>query len=198
MRSLHTEIRFRGAAFVALRIKSRWHADGAERSLDEIASALGFIAWRIAKEKAINLHGQDFVYESDEQRFAVITEYLIFQLQIVDRLAVLRLQLDDTDRQRLIAKHIAGHLQDNSVDIFGPGDYVGPFVARLNERGGEYAEFNYTADGPSYPFMRHCGYEIQQVMGDSQENRWVIDQVMDRDGIEIDREIRRAVANLFE
>ena len=35
-------------------------------------------------------------------------------------------------------------------------------------------------------------------MGESQENRWVIDQVMDRDGIEIDREIRRAVSNLFE
>jgi hypothetical protein len=46
--------------------------------------------------------------------------------------------------------------------------------------------------------MRHLGYEIQQIMGESQENRWVIDQVMDRDGVEIDREIRRAVSNLFE
>ena len=35
-------------------------------------------------------------------------------------------------------------------------------------------------------------------MGDSQENRWVIDQVMDKDGIEINREIKRAVQNLFE
>ena len=48
------------------------------------------------------------------------------------------------------------------------------------------------------PFMRHLGFEIQQIMGDSQENRWVIDQVMDKDGIEINREIRRAVQNLFE
>jgi hypothetical protein len=68
----------------------------------------------------------------------------------------------------------------------------------MNRRGAEYAEFNYTKDGPSYPFMRHLGYEIQQIMGESQENRWVIDQVMDRDGVEIDREIRRAVGNLFE
>jgi hypothetical protein len=45
--------------------------------------------------------------------------------------------------------------------------------------------------------MRHLGYEIQQIMGESQENRWVIDQVMDKDGIEIDREIRRSIANLF-
>ena len=46
--------------------------------------------------------------------------------------------------------------------------------------------------------MRHLGYEMQQVMGESQENRWVIDQVMDKDGLEIDREIRRALDNLFE
>jgi hypothetical protein len=190
-----------GETVVALRIKSHWHDDGTERSLDEIAGALAFISWRIAKDKAINLHGQDFVYESDRQRFAVITEYLIFQLQIIDRLAVIELQLADADRRRLIvalARHLAGHLHDNSVDIFGPGDYVGPFIEKMDRRAAEYAELNYTADGPSYPFMRHLGFEIQQLMGESQENRWVIDQVMDRDGIDIDREIRRAVSNLFE
>jgi hypothetical protein len=185
---------------VALRIKSRWHDDDAERSLDEIASALAFISWRIAKDKAINLHGQDYVYESDEQRFAVIVEYLIFQLQIVDRLAVTELDLDEADRRKLVitlAKHLAGHLHDNSIDIFGPGDYVNPFITKMNQRSGEYAELSYNDDGPSYPFMRHLGYEIQQVMGESQENRWVIDQVMDKDGPDIDREIRRAIANLF-
>ncbi len=186
---------------MALRIKSRWHDDEAQRSLEEIAGALAFISWRIAKDKAINLHGQDFIYDNDEQRFAVIVEYLIFQLQIVDRLALIELDLGDEDRRKLVvtlAKHLAGHLQDNSTDIFGPGDYVKPFIAKLNERGRDYAEFTYHEDGPSYPFMRHLGYEIQQIMGESQENRWVIDQVMDKDGIEIDREIKRAVRNLFE
>ncbi len=186
---------------MALRIKSRWHDDDAERSLDEIGGALAFISWRIAKDKAINLHGQDFVYEDDEQRFAVIVEYLIFQLQIVDRLAAVRLELGDENRRKLVvtlAKHLAGHLHDNSTDIFGPGDYVNPFIAKMQQRGGEYSELNYGDDGPSYPFMRHLGYEIQQIMGESQENRWVIDQVMDRDGPDIDREIRRAIDNLFE
>lgn len=186
---------------MALRIKSRWHDDEAARSLDEIASALAFIAWRLAKDKAINLHGQDFVYESDRQRFAVITEYLIFQLQIINRLALQELNMGTEDRRKMliaVARQIGGHLQDNGTDLFGEGDYVAPFVARLNERNAEYVEFTYHEDGPSYPFMRHLGYEIQQIMGESQENRWVIDQVMDKDGIEIDREIRRAVQNLFE
>jgi hypothetical protein len=186
---------------VALRIKSRWHDDDAERSLDEIAGALAYISWRIAKDKAINLHGQDYVYEDDGQRFAVIVEYLVFQLQIVDRLALQGFGMNEEERRQLVitlAKHQAGHLQDNSVDIFGPGDYVKPFIAKINQRGAEYAELAYHDDGPSYPFMRHLGYEIQQIMGESQENRWVIDQVMDKDGVEIDREIKRAMRNLFE
>jgi hypothetical protein len=186
---------------MALRIKSRWHDDDAERSLEEIAGALAFISWRIAKDKAINLHGEDFIYETDEQRMAVITEYLIFQLQIVDRIAHNRLGLNDEERRQLVvtlAKHLAGHLQDNCNDVLGPGNYVQPFVELMNQRGMEYADFNYTEDGPSYPFMRHLGYEIQQVMGETQANRWVIDQVMDKDGIEVDREISRAISNLFE
>jgi len=185
---------------VALRIKSRWHDDDASRSLEEIAGALAFIAWRIAKDKAINLHGQDFVYASDEQRMAVIVEYLIFQLQIVDRLAVQRLELEEQTRRELIltlAKKLAGHVQDNSADLFGPGDYVQPFIRKMNQRGAEYSEFSYKEDGPSYPFLRHLGYEVQQVMGEEGENRWVIDQVMDQDGHEMDRQLRRAVEDLF-
>ncbi len=186
---------------MALRIKSRWHDDESERSLEEIAGALAFISWRIAKDKAINLHGEDFLYETDEQRMAVIVEYLIFQLQVVDRIAHQRLGLNEEERRQLVvtlAKHLAGHLQDNSVDLFGPGDYIAPFVQKMNQRGTEYAEFNYGADGPSYPFMRHLGYEIQQIMGETQANRWVIDQVMDKDGLEVNREISRAIDNLFD
>ena len=186
---------------MALRIKSRWHDDESERSLEEIAGALAFISWRIAKDKAINLHGEDFIYENDQQRMAVIEEYLIFQLQVVDRIALQRLGLNPEERQQLVvtlAKHLAGHLQDNATDLFGPGDYIGPFVEKLNARGVEYADFSYGEDGPSYPFMRHLGYEIQQVMGETQTNRWVIDQVMDKDGLEVNREISRAIDNLFD
>ena len=109
---------------MALRIKARWHDDNADRSLDEIAGAIAFNAWRIAKDKAITLHGEDFIYDSDEQRFGVIREYLVFQLQLVDRIAHPRLGLDDESRKELViapAKHMAKHLHDNTVDVFGPG-----------------------------------------------------------------------------
>ena len=185
---------------MVVRIKAHWHNEEVERSLDEIAGALAFIAWRLATDKAITLHGADFVYGDDAQRMAVITEYLIFGLQLVDRIARDRLGLSDEDRRALVlalGRRLAEHLQDNSTDLFGPGDYVRPFVAKLNERGAEYAEFGFTDEGPTYPFLRHLGYEIQQIMGREGENRWVIDQVMDKDGFEVYRQIDRAIGDLF-
>ena len=96
------------------------------------------------------------------------------------------------------AKNMAKHLHDNSFDVFGPGDHVKDFVELINTRGAEYAEFGFSEDGPSYPFMRHLGYEIQQIMGTGGENRWVIDQVMDKDGWEVYEKLSRAVTDLFD
>ncbi|MGD2117761.1 MAG: hypothetical protein PVG66_05335 [Chromatiales bacterium] len=186
---------------MALRIKSHWHDDGAERSLEEIAGAIAYIIWRVAKDKAINLHGKDFVYADDRQRMDVILEYVIFQLQVVDRLANIRLGFDDEQRKEIIlatTKKLAAHVHGNSFDLFGEGDHIGPFVSRLNERSTEYSEFNYTEDGPSYPLLRHFGFSVQQVMGQEGENRWVIDQVMDQDGPDVVKQITRAIDNLFE
>lgn len=184
---------------MALRIKSYWKDDERSRSLSEIASALAYIAWRIALDKAINLHCERFVYEHDAQRLAVIQEYLIFLVQIADRLA--HAELNEADRRTLIvefAKKLFGHVQDNSQDLLGPGDYGGPFIARLDARSADYAEFQFTDDGPSYALLRHLGHEIQTIMGESDANRWVIDQVMDKDGWEAYKHFARAYRNLFE
>jgi hypothetical protein len=184
---------------MALRIKSHWHDDDAPRSLSDVAGAIAFIAWRIAKDKAINLHGERFVYHSDQQRMGVIREYLYFQIQIVDRMV--HGTMEDDDRRALIvnlATKLAGHMQENSADLFGAGDYGRPFIDGLNARSAEYAELNFDDEGPSYPFLRHLGHEIQCIMGDAEENRWVIDQVMDKDGWEVFKQLSGALRNLLE
>ena len=183
---------------MAVRIRSRWHDDSATRSWEQLASALAFNAWRIAKDKAIGLHGADFVYEDDHQRIAVIAEHLYFQVQLIDRLA--HRALSDDDRGRLVsltARALAEHMQENSEDLFGPGEHWRAFIAALNERSREYAEYELTEDGPSYPFYRHLGFEIQRIMGSAGENRWVIDQVMDRDGPDVWKQISRMVRDLL-
>jgi len=189
----------RGEEKVALRIKSHWWNAEQERSVPEIASALAFIAWRLALEKAVNLHCERFVYADDRQRMAVIQEYLVFLIQIADRLCYGIMSEDD--RRTLITTVIAKvieHVQDNGRDLFGDGDHGRPFIALLNRRSDEYAQLHFDDEGPGYPFLRRLGYEIQCVMGQQEENRWVIDQVMDKDGWEAYRQFSGAFGNLFE
>lgn len=184
---------------MAIRIKSHWWNDDNERSLAEIGGALAFIAWRIAVDKAITLHCERFVYRDDAQRLAVIAEYLVFLVQVADRLAHRR--LEDGDRRELVtalARKLIEHVQDNSADLLGAGDYGTPFIERLNARSAEYAEFQLDDEGPTYPFLRHLGFEVQALMGEQDENRWVIDQVMDKDGWDAYKRFAKAFRDLFE
>jgi hypothetical protein len=186
---------------LAIRIKSQWHDEDAQRSAQELGGAIAFIAWRLALDKAINLHGKNFVYENDQQRLAVIAEYLCFEAQVSDRL--IHETVDNENRVAIITAlvmKLAEHYQDNASELLGSGDHGNSFIARYNLRSEEYAEFNFDRQqGPSYPFLRHLGFEIQQEMGDkAHENRWVIDQVMDVDGPEVYKQLARAVRNLFD
>nr|WP_207162290.1 hypothetical protein [Thiocapsa imhoffii] len=182
-----------------MRIKSHWWNDEHERSLPEIASALAFIAWRIAVDKAINLHCERFVYDHDRQRLDVIEEYLVFLIQIADRLS--HGLFDDEQRRTLItafAGKLFEHVQDNAQDLLGPGSYGSLFIERLNARSGDYCGFQFTDEGPSYAFLRHLGFEIQRLMGASEQNRWVIDQVMDKDGWDAYKRFAKAFRDLFD
>jgi hypothetical protein len=183
---------------MAIYIRSRWKNKDTEHSLEEIAGALAVTAWRIAKDKAMNLHGERFVYQDDQQRLAVISEYLYFQVQVLDRLVYEALEPDG--RELLIvqlALKLAEYIQENGTDLFGPGDYGKAFTAELNQRNREYGELRFTNQGPSYPMLRHLGVQIQQLMGEQEENRWVIDQVMDMDGWAIYQQIARTLQNLM-
>lgn len=189
---------------MALRIKSRWTEKAKlkpdEQMQRENAQALAFIFWRIALDKAKTLHGERFIYDSDDQRVKVIGEYLAMMLQVADRLAFHRLV--ENDRAvfvNTLAQRLADHMQDNATDLFGAGDYRQAFVAMLNVRAEGYAGCEFSADeGASYNFLHFLGTHIQKVMGeDHHENKWVIDQVMEIDGPDAVAKARKAMEDLF-
>ena len=100
-----------------------------------------------------------------------------------------------------LGSKLAEHMQDNRLDWQGPDDYRTPFVNLLNERFGEYAEEGFDEEtGPKYSMYRHVGHCVQQHMSeeDAHDNRWVIDQVMDKDGPDVVKQLTRAIDNLFE
>ena len=179
------------------RIKSSWR-DDRDRSIDEVAGALAYITWKIALESARDLHGEGYEYVSDPQRAAVIAEFAAFLVQASDRL-VYRTLADD-DRHAFInalAQRLADQVQDNLTDLFGPGDYRAPFIETLNERLTDYAELSFENDRPGYDNLRYFGSRVLRIMGESQTNKWVIDQIMDRAGPEAVKHLAKSVRNLL-
>ena len=190
---------------MAVRIKSKWteksKANMSEDLNKENAQALAFIYWRVALDNAKNLHGEKFIYDSDEQRIKVIAEYLAMFLQISDRLAYGK--IDDDSRREFItflAIRLSDHMQDNATDLFGEADYKTSFIEMLNKRSAEYSAFEYSLeDGPSYSFMQCFGSKVQDVMGEEHhDNKWIIDQIMDIDGPDAIKKAEKALIQLFE
>ena len=188
---------------MAIRIKSTWHDSGRNRptakSLEDSAQALAFIAWRLALEGARELHREGFEYLSDKERVGVISEFVAFQVQVADRRAFDR--LDDAERRDFInalGQRLADHIQDNLVDIAGPGNYRKPFIDMLNERLGEYAGLSFRDGEPGFDFLRFFGARALAVMGDSQTNRWVLDQVMTVAAPKLVESLSASMDNLFK
>jgi len=179
------------------RIKSSWR-DDRDHSIEEVAGALAYITWKIALESAKDLHGEGYEYASDPQRVAVIAEFVAFLVQASDRLVYGT--LDDDDRHAFVnalAQRLADQVQDNLTDLFGPGDYRAPFIETLNERLADYSELAFENEQPGYDYLRYFGSRVLKIMGETQTNRWVIDQVMDRAGPEAVKHLAKGLRNLL-
>lgn len=182
-----------------MRTRSKWRKTKAGAGIEENATALAYICWQIALDRAKNLHLEDYEYSNDEQRTGVIAEYLFFLVHLADRLVYET--LDEHARARFIgtlAHHAARHYQRNLEDVFGRDrDYRSGFIEMLNERIAEYSDYSLDRTGPGYQMLRGLGRRVQDVMGDSQTNRWVIDQVMEIDGPQAVLDLRKALDDLF-
>lgn len=181
-----------------MRIRDKWRNRNRQGSLEDNATSLAYGIWQIALAAAKNLHVEHFDYESDEQRTAVIAEYLMFLVHVADRLAFEQM---DAEARKLfvttLAQHTARHYQRNVAEIMGPGDYRSGYIDKLNVRASEYAETPFSDGDPGYETRRCLGEKIQRVMGVTQTNKWVIQQVMDLDAPETVKHLKTAMDNLF-
>ena len=188
---------------MAIRIKSRWHHsdrnEAQRKTFADSAGALAFIVWRVSVEHAREIHREGFDYASDRERVRVISEYCAFAVQLVDRLAHGR--IDDEARSVLVTalgRRLADLMQDNLLDIAGPGEYRAPFVEMLNERLDDYARFEFDAAEPGFDALRYFGDRVMRTMGVSQTNRWVMDHVMAISAPELFEKVSTSVNNLLE
>lgn len=178
-------------------LKPRWRSKR-PRTLEERASVIGANAWKIANEVFRHMEKEGFRFGSDAQVTAVIAEFNAFLVQLVDRAAYGRLA--DADRERLVvavARHLAATVENNHLDLFGPGDYRGPFIDLLNARFDDYAHFEYRDGEPGHACLRFFAAKVDEAMRAS-GNRWVVEQIMELEAPEMVRLMNGLVRELLE
>jgi hypothetical protein len=188
-----------------MRVKSSWHGGRGKRagrshkkkSLEEIAGALAFIVWKIARNGVENLINEKFDVITHEQLFGIIREYLIFLIQSSDRLVYKSLSVEQRGQfiQELAFK-LAGHLQENQMDRMGEGDYQGPFIHQLNAEIADYSEFSFSDEGPGYPFMRYFAEQASKTLSE-EDQKWFVSQVMEIEAPDAIEMLIKGITNLF-
>lgn len=179
-----------------MRIKTRWNKQDKTRSIQEIASALGFTLWRIGQSALLNMENEGFQTDTQMQRMEVMQEFMTFLAHMVDRMAYER--MDDEERAEFVtavARKLSDYVQDNIRDILGNGDHRSPFIERLNRRMDEYSEFAVIDDEPSFQLLRYFGDRMSEVLGERQR-QWASTQVIDIEAPNAIKTLKRAFRSL--
>lgn len=185
---------------MAMRIKSHWFKPGREKTTQEIAWSVAFVIWRIAENSLRNTRKADFDIAVGPQYFAFLNEFLVFLIQVADRIAYRMLQPEvRVEFTSALANRVAETMAENHSRLLG-GDYAEHkhrFIDELNERSGDYAEFDYDDNGPDYGFMRYLGYRIGEVM-DEKDAPWVVDQMISIEAPEAVKMLEKTIRDLYQ
>lgn len=162
-----------------IRLKTKWNTQTREVSLTDTVSVLAFNAWKIGMQALLEIENQNFQTDTQLQRMAIIEEVMVFLVHILDRIAYS--ELEPADRQPLLssfALKIADHIQDNTRDFAGQGDYRNPFITKLNSRLAEYAETSWdqAAQLPGFSMGLSFGQYIATSLG-PRDQQWVLDYI---------------------
>lgn len=183
-----------------IRVKSSWFKGDRQKSPQEIAGALAFTIWRISDNTLKNIRKADFDIAVGEQYFAFLSEFLIFLVQVADRIVYTQLSEQDRfDFTSALVNRVAEHMSENQGEWLG-GDirtYKDRFIDHLNQRAGEYADFHYTGVETSFTFILYLGQCMRDVM-DEKDKTWVVDQIMAIEVPEAVAMLEKAMAGLFD
>ena len=76
-------------------------------------------------------------------------------------------------------------MQENCEDLFGQGDYKTGYIKTLNLRSTEFSNYEFNPKESNYSIYRHLALKVQEAMGFSQTNKWIMDQIVDIDAVEV-------------
>ncbi|MCG6867759.1 MAG: hypothetical protein LJE91_03235 [Gammaproteobacteria bacterium] len=181
------------------RLKSRWNQKDRQRSIDDIAGAMGANIWRIAGDGLLNLENEGFETKTHSQRLDVICEFVVYLIHMTDRLLYGEYE-EDVRRAFIVAlaRQLVSLIDDNRQDANGPGDYREETVAFINDRMTEYSEFAFDRDeGPGFGLRRNLGQHVRDRMG-AKDNKWIPDYVIDLEAPKAMDALQRSLQGMTE
>ena len=180
-----------------MRVKSKWHKKTA-KTIEEIAGVAAYIAWRASRTMVDKMYGSGFNFNTHEEMIGVIAELNAFCLQSSTALAYQNLDEDEFPRfVQTMAIKMASTLEENQREELGEGNYIDENIALINQRLGEYAEFNFSDGDPSFPAKRFLGSLVEKIMQQS-DNKWVAEQVVDVEIPQLIANLKKGVMDLLE
>jgi hypothetical protein len=177
-----------------MRVKSNWHKSSV-KTIEDIGSAMAFNSWRITKNQLEDLINEGFVVEK-EQLFSVISEYLCFIIQCIDRLVAEKLAIDQ--REKLItkiAKQSAFYYQENKSERISDGNHWKDFIDKYNSRSKDYSKYGFDSHEPDYHFYRYFAERIQKAMTEA-DSKWIVQQMIEIQAPKTYKEVEKSVKNL--
>ncbi len=183
-----------------MRVRSRWFKSDREKTPEEIASAVAFIAWRVAQNALKNTRKAQFAVDVGPQYFDFMQEFLVFLVQVADRIAHRRQAWNlRVAFITALAHRVGDILAENRSDLLGEParDIKSRFIERLNQAAEDYAAFEYEPGGLNFAFVRCLGHAMESVMH-GPDQQWVADQMMSIEAPEAMDTLERAFANLFD
>jgi hypothetical protein len=161
---------------------------------------VAFVIWRIGDNALKNTRKADFDIAIGPQYFAFLAEFLVFLIQVADRIAYRQLPPEArVEFTGTLANRVAETMAENRSRLLG-GDFAEHkqhFIDALNQRAEEYAEFDYDSDGPEFAFTRYLGFCMGEIM-DEKDSPWVIDQMMSFEAPEAVKMVEKTMRDLFE
>ncbi len=183
-----------------MRVKSRWFKAEREKTPEEIAGAMAFIVWKIAQNGLKNLRSADYEIEAGPRYFDYTEEFLIFLVQVADRIAFDKLDQDArTAFTTELALRVAGNFAENKGDILGlsHASCKSEFIDRYNERTNVYAECGFNDEGPDFAFYRYLGHCLLEFC-DERDRSWIVDRIMQIEAPEGVSTVSRAMKGLLD
>ncbi len=162
------------------RTKSKWFARDKPRDATSIASAVAFTSWRLTLETIKRMRSARFTIDADARYFAFVREFLVFLIQLADRMVAPRCDLATrTEFLTVLCHRLGDLLGENQADLLG-GDAVAirrAFIDLVNARAEDYATFGFDENGPDFAFSRYCAHQLLAEADDA-DRAWLVDQIV--------------------